>query len=74
MPYGDPEGERGRQQLTPRWGGLVLAHIAPPQYLSSARAGQTWPVRLRPAAKRLQLSLPSFAILDSSAGEIGPTD
>src|SRR3990172_1813577 len=53
---GDPEGERGRQQLTPRWGGLVLAHPSPPQYLPDARRA-AWPARTVARAKPLQLPL-----------------
>ena len=52
---GDPEGDWGRQSLTsPRWGGLVLARPAPPQYLPVARRA-CWPARTRRKAQLIQL-------------------
>ena len=50
------EGARARQSLTtPRWGGLLLARPAPPQYLLPSRP-VAWPARTRRQAQQLQLS------------------
>jgi len=60
LAIGDPEGDRARQSLTvPRWGGLVVARPARPQYLPFSRRG-AWPTRTRRQARLIQLSFGGF--------------
>jgi len=57
---GDPEGEWGRQSLTlPKWGGLLLARLFPPQNLRPSR-NVPWPARTVRQAKVLQLPMNGF--------------